>query len=121
MRNYLEYITGITINQNTGIIYVSSRNGSVHALTLEGNRYSSLLIMLLVLIWLIGELMVFKPKSLRGSFMTGSKKGLQGILYDHESNFILVCNAGSSKIIKLDPTTGIHNILFFNSETNFYF
>lgn len=54
----------------------------------------------------IGELLVVKPKSWRGA-LTSSLKGLQGILYDHESDHLLVCDAGSNKIIELDQTTGI--------------
>lgn len=51
--------------------------------------------------------MVVKAKSLRGTLMTGLQKGLQGIIYDNENDNLLACDAGSGKIIKIDPTTGI--------------
>lgn len=46
--------------------------------------------------------MVIKERS-----STVTKKGLQGILYDHDRDQLLICDMGSSRIIELDPTTGI--------------
>lgn len=55
----------------------------------------------------------------------GFQKGLQGILYDHESDHLLACDAGGSRIIKLDPLTGtssffICNILFIHLKRKVY-
>lgn len=39
--------------------------------------------------------------------MSGPVKGLQGILYDSEASHLLICDAASGRIIKLNATTGI--------------
>lgn len=61
---------------------------------------------------LIGDLLVIKPKN----SLSGLQDGLHGILYDHEINHLIVCDAWNGKIIKLDPTTGIisHLIVLWN-------
>lgn len=60
--------------------------------------------------------MVIKSKGMRGLLMSSLQKGLQGILYDSEHNYLLACDAGSGQIITLDPTTGILFLVFL-----FYF
>lgn len=42
----------------------------------------------------------------------GLQSGLQGILYDHEREYLMVCDSGKGKIFKLDPTTGIISYFF---------
>lgn len=43
-------------------------------------------------------------------------RGFQRILYDHESDTLLVCDAGRGKIIKVDPATG--NKYLFSAFSN---
>lgn len=38
-----------------------------------------------------------------------------GVLYDHQSNHLLVCDSGNGKIIELDPNSGM---LLFHSLCN---
>lgn len=49
--------------------------------------------------------MVIKKKSW-GAFMARMRIGLQGILYDHASDHLLVCDAENSRVVKMNPVTG---------------
>lgn len=68
-------------------------------------------------------MIVIQEKYWRGG--TKSQKRLQGIYYDHESEHLLVCDAESGEIIKVNPTTSISFLYFFcfgvsNSYTEEY-
>lgn len=49
--------------------------------------------------------MVVRAK-VSGGFAMAFQKGLQGIVFEHESSHLLVCDAKNDRILKMNPNTG---------------